>query len=88
MLQVLGGADLFLQGWIVPDSGLGEFSAGDLRCVRIPQSPFPFAVGSLEVRTPWWRCQQLVRRQRLQPAKAQPGRPARRWVALMWRRRG
>ena len=52
MLQVLGGADLFLQGWIVPDSGLGEFSAGDLRCVRIPQSPFPFAVGLLEVRTP------------------------------------
>ncbi|KAK9846268.1 hypothetical protein WJX81_000422 [Elliptochloris bilobata] len=47
--KVLGGADLFLQGWIVPDGGLGQFASGDLRCVCIPQSPFPFAVGTLEV---------------------------------------
>ena len=42
--QVLGGADLFLQGLIVPPGGLGQFSAGDVRAVAIPQNPFPFAV--------------------------------------------
>lgn len=50
--QVLGGADLFLQGLIVPNGGLGDFASGDLRSVRIPQSTFPFAVGTLEVRWP------------------------------------
>jgi len=49
--QVLGGADLFLQGFIVDGpAALGDFAAGDLRCVRIPQNAFPFAVGTLEVR--------------------------------------
>ena len=48
-LQVLGGADLFLQGLIVPDGGLGHFSAGDLRAVSIPGNAFPFAVGTMEV---------------------------------------
>ncbi|CAL8464144.1 g3679 [Coccomyxa elongata] len=47
--KVLGGADLFLQGLIVPDGGLGDFSAGDLRAVSIPGNPFPFAVGTMEV---------------------------------------
>jgi hypothetical protein len=42
--QVLGGADLFLQGLIVPPGGLGEWSAGDVRALAIPENPFPFAV--------------------------------------------
>ncbi|BDA49270.1 Eukaryotic translation initiation factor 2D [Coccomyxa sp. Obi] len=49
--KVLGGADLFLQGLIVPDGGLGDFSVGDLRAVSIPGNPFPFAVGTTEVGT-------------------------------------
>ena len=48
-MQVLGGADLFLQGLIVPQGGLGDFSAGDLRAVSVPGNPFPFAVGTMEV---------------------------------------
>ena len=48
-MQVLGGADLFLQGLIVPEQGLGDFAAGDLRVIRIPQNHFPFAIGSMEV---------------------------------------
>ncbi len=47
--QVLGGADLFLQGLIIPEGGLGHFSAGDLRVVCIPQNAYPFAVGQMEV---------------------------------------
>ena len=46
--QVLGGADLFLQGLILPEGGLGHFSAGDHRVVCIPQNPCPFAVGIME----------------------------------------
>ena len=46
-LQVLGGADLFLQGLITPEGGLGHFSAEDLRCVSIPQNACPFAVGTM-----------------------------------------
>ena len=42
--QVLGGADLFLQGLIVPPGGLGEWSVGDVRAVAIPDNPYPFAV--------------------------------------------
>lgn len=49
LLQVLGGADLFLQGLIVPAGGLGEFSSGELRSVVVPGNSFPFAVGLLEV---------------------------------------
>ena len=48
-MQVLGGADLFLQGLITPEGGLGHFSAEDLRAVSIPQNAFPFAVGMMEV---------------------------------------
>jgi len=47
--QVLGGADLFLQGLIGQDGGLGDVSAGDLRAVAIPGNPYPFAVGTMEV---------------------------------------
>ncbi|CAL5226777.1 g9634 [Coccomyxa viridis] len=47
--KVLGGADLFLQGLITPEGGLGHFSAEDLRAVSIPQNAYPFAVGTMEV---------------------------------------
>ena len=47
-IQVLGGADLFLQGLIVPEQGLGTFSAGDLMLASIPQNQYPFAIGVLE----------------------------------------
>ena len=46
---MLGGADLFLQGLITPEGGLGHFSAEDLRAVSIPQNAYPFAVGTMEV---------------------------------------
>ena len=46
--QVLGGSDLFLAGFIVPEAGLGDWTAGDARCVRIPGHPAPFAVGLME----------------------------------------
>jgi translation initiation factor 2D len=46
--QVLGGADLFLAGLIVPAAGLEPWAAGDAMCVRIPQHAFPFAVGVME----------------------------------------
>ena len=52
-MQVLGGADLFLQGIIVPQEGLGSFSVGDLRVIKIPDNPYPFAVGLLEVCSLW-----------------------------------
>lgn len=45
---MLGGADLFLQGLIVPDFGLGTFAAGDIRVASIPQNDYPFAVGVME----------------------------------------
>lgn len=47
-LQVLGGADLFLQGFIVSDDSPGEFNAGDVRVVAVPGNPFPFALGTME----------------------------------------
>lgn len=46
---IVGGADLMLPGVIVPDEGLGEFEAGDVRGLRIPQSRFAFAVGRMLV---------------------------------------
>ena len=45
---MLGGADLFLQGLIVPDQGLGSFASGDLMLASIPQNQFPFAIGVME----------------------------------------
>lgn len=47
-MQVLGGADLFLQGLIVPKQGLGTFAAGDLMLASIPQNQYPFAIGVME----------------------------------------
>lgn len=47
--QVLGGADLFLQGFIVPAGGLGDFSEGDVRTLSVLGNPYPFAVGVMEV---------------------------------------
>ncbi len=47
-LQVLGGADLFLQGFIVTDESPGEFNTGDVRVVAVPGNPFPFALGTME----------------------------------------
>ena len=48
--KVLGGADLFLQGFLPerggPPPGL---NAGDLAVVRIEGNPFPFALGTMEV---------------------------------------
>ena len=47
-MQVLGGADLFLQGLIVPEQGLGNFAAGDLMLASIPHNQYPFAIGVME----------------------------------------
>ena len=45
--RILGGADLMLQGVIVPDAGLGDFEEHDKRCVALPNNHFPFGVGSM-----------------------------------------
>ncbi len=84
--QVLGGADLFLQGFIVDGpAALGDFAAGDLRCVRIPQNAFPFAVGTLEVRArgPLPRMRACSRRRRSAATRA----AGRRSAARTWRGR-
>ncbi len=47
--QILGGADLFLQGVLVPPGGLGEWLAGSARTVTVPGNPAPFAVGRMAV---------------------------------------
>lgn len=47
-VQVLGGADLFLAGVIVPPEGLPQFATGQPMAVRVPGHPFPFAVGVME----------------------------------------
>ena len=47
-MQVLGGADLFLQGLIVPEQGIGTFAAGDLMLASIPHNQYPFAIGVME----------------------------------------
>ena len=48
LVQVLGGADLFLQGFIVSDESPGDFNAGDVRVVAVPGNHFPFALGTME----------------------------------------
>ena len=45
--QVLGGADLFLQGVLAPQGGLPDFLAGSARSLSVPGNPVPFA-GELE----------------------------------------
>eukprot|EP00884_Botryococcus_braunii_P009146 jgi/Botrbrau1/18232/Bobra.53_1s0086.1 len=47
--KVVAGADLYLQGLIVPPEGWGQFQKGDLLTVGIPNNPAPFAVGTAEV---------------------------------------
>ena len=46
--QVLGGADLFFQGLIVPSCGLGEWVAGEVRTISIPGNRYPFAGAQLQ----------------------------------------
>ena len=47
-VQVLGGADLFLQGLIVPSCGLGELVAGEVRTISIPGNRYPFAGAQMQ----------------------------------------
>lgn len=51
MPQVLGGADLFLQGVIVGDGGLPPFKVGDAMALSVPGHPLSFAVGTMETST-------------------------------------
>lgn len=47
--KVLGGADLFLQGFVVPPHGLPHVFAGDLAVVRVPgPGSRPFSLGVME----------------------------------------
>lgn len=47
--KLMGGADLFLQGFVVPPHGLPRVLAGDLVVVRAPGAASrPFAVGVME----------------------------------------
>ena len=48
-LQILGGADLFLQGLVLENGSLPEFQEGDMMSIRAVANPFPFAVGVMEV---------------------------------------
>ncbi len=48
-MQILGGADLFLQGVLSPPGGLGDWLAGTARTVLVPGNPVPFAVGRMAV---------------------------------------
>ncbi|KAL6769697.1 hypothetical protein ACKKBG_A32020 [Auxenochlorella protothecoides x Auxenochlorella symbiontica] len=48
--KVLGGADLFLQGLILPtDQPIPAFLAGSVRALCVPGNPIPFAVGTMAV---------------------------------------
>ena len=47
--KVLGGADLMLPGVIVPPEGLPPFAVEDMLVLRIPDNPFPFAIGEMQV---------------------------------------
>lgn len=51
MPQVLGGADLFLQGFIAPAGGLPSFRAADSAAIVVPGNQFPLAVGVMECDT-------------------------------------
>jgi predicted ribosome-associated RNA-binding protein Tma20 len=44
----MGGADLFLQGVVLGDSGLPQFLVGDLMAIKVTGNPFAFAVGAME----------------------------------------
>lgn len=48
--KVLGGADLFLQGLLVPGGGpLPGFLANSVQALCVPGNPAPFAVGTMAV---------------------------------------
>jgi len=48
--KILGGADLFLQGVLIPEGGMLEpFLAGSIRSVSVPGNPIPFAIGVMAV---------------------------------------
>lgn len=48
--KVLQGADLFLQGVLVPKGGFEPpFLAGSVRALKVPGNPIPFAVGKMAV---------------------------------------
>lgn len=50
--KVLGGADLFLQGVIVPPEGPPSLAAGDIVSIAIPDNPrHPFAIGVMHIST-------------------------------------
>lgn len=50
--KVLGGADLFLQGVILPPTGPPALAANDVCSIAIPDNPrHPFAVGAMHVST-------------------------------------
>ena len=47
--KVLGGADLMLPGVIVPPEGIPDFDADETMALRIPENPYPFAIGEIQV---------------------------------------
>lgn len=47
--KIIGGADLFLQGVLVPEGGLEPFLMGSARSICVPGNPIPFAVGTMAV---------------------------------------
>ena len=49
--QVLGGADLFLQGFILPEGGLPSFRSADPAAIVVPGNEYPLAVGIMECDT-------------------------------------
>ena len=50
-LQVLGGADLFLQGFIAHEGGLPSFRSADTAAIVIPGNRYPLAIGVMECDT-------------------------------------
>ena len=46
--QVLGGADLFLQGFSAPAAELPQWRANDTAVIVVPGNHFPLAVGMME----------------------------------------
>ena len=47
-MQVLGGADLFLQGFCTPTAELPAWRANDTAVIVVPGNRYPLAVGIME----------------------------------------
>ena len=47
--KIISGADLFLQGVLVPEGGVAPFLVGSARSISVPGNPVPFAVGTMAV---------------------------------------